>query len=317
MRVLTVVKYGIPQGSYLGPLLFLININDLPSVLRRATPSMFVDDTSMWVASDSVPELLHLLRDEITLSEKWMWDNKFTLNTLKTEFILISFIPELREIEKTCCIHIQDESIYRFPYTKSLVFYTYQHLDWEDHINHVIKKASAEIAVLRATYLPLDVLQTIYRCLVENHIRYGDVVCGSCGEVLLTKLRKIQNRTARIVTRSEFDEDAEPLIKESGWKTVRELVRYDTAITMYRSIHNIALTYLSNIFQPLKDVHQIELSDTSSNLRLPRVATNMSLRSFSYQGAAVWNRLEAWEKMDTSLQSFKRLPEPSQNQART
>ena len=256
-----------------------------------------------------IPYLLHLLRDEITLLEKWMWDNKLTLNTLKTEFILISSIPKLREIEETCCIHIQRESIYWSPYNKSLGFYIDQHLDWEDHINHVIKKASAGIAILWATfrYLLMDALQTIYRSLVESHIRYGNVVWSSCGEVLLTKLQKIQNRAAGIVTSSEFDENAEPLIKELGWKTVRELVRYDTTITMHKSMHKIAPTYMSNIFQPLKDVHQIKLRDTSSNLRLPRVRTNMGLRSFSYQGGAVWNKLEAKEKMDTSLQSFKRL----------
>ena len=128
-------------------------INDLPPVLRRATPSMF-GDASMWIASDSVPELLHLLRDEIALLEKWMWDNKLTLNILKTEFILISSIPKRRE---TCCIQIQDESIYRSAYTKSLEFYIDQHLDWEDDINHVFKKASAGITILRAPcrYLPL------------------------------------------------------------------------------------------------------------------------------------------------------------------
>ena len=86
----------------------------------------------------------------------------------------------------------------------------------------------------------------------------------------------------------EFDENAKPLIKELGWKTVRELVKYDTAITMYKSMYNMATTCLSNIFRSLKDVHQIKLRDTSSNLRLHRVTTNMGLRSFSYQGAAVW-----------------------------
>ena len=114
----------------------------------------------------------------------------------------------MREIEETCCIHIQGESIYRSPYTKSSRIYTDQHLDWEDHINDVIRKASARIAILMTTsrYLPMDALQTIYRSLVESHIRYGDLVWGSCGEVLLTKLKKIQNRAECIVTRSEYDE---------------------------------------------------------------------------------------------------------------
>ena len=109
------------------------------------------------------------------------------------------------------------------------------------------------------------------------------------------------------MTRSGFDVNAEPLIKELGWKTVRELVRYDTAITMRRSMNKIAPTYLSKMFQPLKDVHQIKLRDTSYNLRLPRVTTNVGLRSFSYQGASVWNKLEAKEKMDTSLLLFRHL----------
>ena len=82
---------------------------------------------------------------------------------------------------------------------------------------------------------------------------------------------------------------------------------------MHKSLHNIAPTYLSNIFQPLKDVHQIKRRDTSSNLRLPRVTTNMRLKSFSYQGAAVWNKLETKEKMDTSFQSFKSLLKQTRN----
>ena len=60
----------------------------------------------------------------------------------------------------------------------------------------------------------MDALQTIYRSLVESHIRYGNVVWGSYGEVLLTKLQKVQNRAACIVTRFEFEVNAEPLIKE-------------------------------------------------------------------------------------------------------
>ena len=98
----------------------------------------------------------------------------------------------------------------------------------------------------------MDTLQTIYRSVFESHIRYEIIlkVWGSCGDVLLTKLKKIQHRAARIVTRSEFDENAKPLIKELGWKTVRELVRYDTAITMHKSMHKIVPTYLCNIFQP-------------------------------------------------------------------
>ena len=82
---------------------------------------------------------------------------------------------------------------------------------------------------------------------------------------------------------------------------------------MHESMHDMAPSYLSNIFQFLKVVHQIKLRDTIANLKLPRVTTNMGLRSFSYQDAVVWNKLEAKEKMNTSLQSFKRLLNQTRN----
>ena len=80
-------------------------------------------------------------------------------------------------------------------------------------------------------------------------------------------------------------------------------------------MYNMALSYLSYIFQRLKDVHQIKLRDTIADLTLPRVTTNMGLRSFPYQGAAcaVWNKLEAEEKMDSSLLSLKRLLNQTRN----
>ena len=96
-----------------------------------------------------------------------MWDNKLTLYTLKTKFILISSIPKLSETEETCRIHIQDKSIYRSPYTKSLGFYIDQHVEWEDHINHVIKKACAGIAILRATS------RYLLGCLTDHQQKSG------------------------------------------------------------------------------------------------------------------------------------------------
>ena len=77
-----------------------------------------------------------------------MHENKLTLNALKMEFILIASKPRFKEIEETCCIEVQGETIYRAPYLKSLGFYIDQNLDWDVHVDHVIKKASAGLAIL-------------------------------------------------------------------------------------------------------------------------------------------------------------------------
>ena len=100
------------------------------------------------VSSDSVPDIQRLLREDISAIQHWMHENKLTPNALKMEFILIASKPRLKEIEETCCIEVQGETIYWAPYIKSLGFYVDQNLDWDVLGHHVIKKASAGLEIL-------------------------------------------------------------------------------------------------------------------------------------------------------------------------
>ena len=122
----------------------------------------------------------------------------------------------------------------------------------------------------------------------------------------MTKLQKLQNRAARLITKSDYDTDGGPLIDKLGWKTIRELNNNDVAIMMFKIMNNMAPPYLTGMFQPLRELQEIMLRDTNSNLRLPRMSTNMGRRSFSYHGADIWNKIEQNNKTGTSLQSFKR-----------
>ena len=176
-----------------------------------------------------------------------MHENKLTLNALKMEFILIASKPRLKEIEEACCIEVQGETIYRSSYLKSLGFYIDQILDWDVHVDHVIKKASAGLAILQrtASYFRIEVLKTVYRSLVESHFRYGNIMWGTCEENLLTKLQKMQNRAARIITKSDYDTDVGPLIDKLGWKTIRELNNNDAAVMMFKIITWLLLISLA------------------------------------------------------------------------
>ena len=143
-------------------------------------------------ASESFPHLKNLIEEDIQSLVTWLANNKLTLNVLKTEFLIIGSKARLSKLEDDLYISVEGESIYRSPYHKSLGFVIDESIDWEDHINAVIKKANCGISVLRSArpYLPLEVLQTLYRSLIECHFRYGDIVCGNCDETLLNKLTK-------------------------------------------------------------------------------------------------------------------------------
>ena len=144
--------------------------------------------------SESFQHLKNLTEEETQSLVTWLANNKLMLSVLKTEFSMIESEARLSRPENDLCISVEGESIYRSPYHKSLGFVIDESINWEDHINAVIKKANCGILVLRSArpYLPLEVLQTLYRSLVECHFRYKDTVWGNCGETLLNKLQRFK-----------------------------------------------------------------------------------------------------------------------------
>ena len=306
----TEAVYGIPQGSCLGPLLFLIFINDLPLTLKNAEPSIFADDTSFTASADSIPSLLGILDESIESLKNWMTSNKLTFNTLKTEFLVIASRTKVKEVKETLCVYVQGEPIYRSPYAKSLGFYIDQQLDWEDHVTHVVKKCNSGLSALRNSRgsLPKEALLAIYRSLIESHLHYGISVWGNCGDSLLTRLQKIQNRAARIITGSDEWTPSAPLLETLGWKNVRELYRQELAIMVFKSRQGKVPEYLSDLLPPSNmRESKYELRYTQTNYNMLRLKTNMRQRSFSYQGAKIWNNLKTEAITATSLQSFKKL----------
>ena len=132
-------------------------------VIRNATPSIFADDAGLMAASESFPHLMNLLEEDIQSLVTWLANNS-TLNVLKTEFLIIESKARLSRLEDDLYILVEGEFIYRSPYHKSLRFVIDESIDWEDHINAVIKKANCGILVL---VLPDDIyhLQFYKHCI--------------------------------------------------------------------------------------------------------------------------------------------------------
>ena len=131
---------------------------------------------------------------------------------------------------------------------------------------------------------------------------------GNCEDNLLTRLQKIQNRAARIITGSNEWTPSAPLLETLGWKNVRELYRQELAIMVFKSRQGKAPEYLSDLPPPSNmRESKYELRYTQTNYNMLRLKTNMGQRSFSYQGAKIWNNLKTEAKTATSLQSFKEL----------
>ena len=118
------VTCGVQQGSNLGPLLFLVYINDLPNCLNCGTPRMFAsDDTSVSYASDSLDELQNVLNSELKCLHRWLITNRLSLNIAKTEFMTIGSRQKLGAIDDRIDVKINELDINRVNSVKSLGVY--------------------------------------------------------------------------------------------------------------------------------------------------------------------------------------------------
>ena len=119
-----------------------------------------------------------------------------------------------------------------------------------------IKKVSRGIGMLclGKRYLPLEIVQMMYRRLVEPYCRYCCPVWCSANSTNLQRLQKLQNRAARIVSESPYDAHSEPLIKELGWFTIKQMIHTETVKIVYKALHNEAPECLKELFHRLSDI---------------------------------------------------------------
>ena len=306
------IDCGVPQGSCLGPLLFLIYINDLPLALHKCNVTMYADDTSISYASKNIEELNTTLSKDLDSLNKWLQGNKLSLNVVKTQAMVIGSQPNLKKIAEkkvdTPSFSIGGSDIDLIKNVKYLGVQLDSNLDWDQHMKVLCGKVSRAIGFLKYAkkFVPKDTLIQMYRGIVEPHFRYCCSVWGSCGETKLQALQKLQNRAARIVSNSSYDTSATLLIKNLKWLTVTDMIKSETATVTYKALTGLAPSYLSNLFTKNSDRNiDISLRNAATDLYIPRMTTCKGQKAISFRGAKTWNQLPLEVKQANSLTSFK------------
>ena len=162
---------GVPQGTILGPLLFLIYINDLPNCLSFCQPRMYADDTHITYASADLHSMQSSLNRDLSNIHKWLLCNKLTLNSTKTEFMLIGSRQKLSTLSESLELSIDNIAIKQVSTTKSLGILIDNNMAWHSHIDKLSKKIASGIGAIkriRPFVLP-EILHYMYNVLAQPH----------------------------------------------------------------------------------------------------------------------------------------------------
>ena len=305
------ITTGVPHGSCLGSLLFIIYVNDLHFSLRHSDVNMYADDTSLSFSAKSIHSINECVNEDLGYLKSWLNANKLSLNVTKTQSLVIGGRKRLNDIEKVGGVkplfNVGEETVSIIKEAKYLGVMVDQYLNWKEQITAIKKKVSRGIGMLKYSkrYLPLLTIQSMYKSLVEPYFRYCCPVWGSCGSTAINELQKLQNRSARIVTNSRYDASAKPIIKKLGWHTVSEIIQMETLSMVYKSINDLAPTYLTEMFSRLSDTCKRELRNTRSDLVLQSQLVNIYhalVESHLRYANVVWGSLS-----NTKLEALQRL----------
>ena len=287
------ITFGVPQGSVLGPLLFLIYINDLTNLSDQYKSILFADDTTLSFGGKHPLELTQLCNAELSKFSEWAISNRLSINVEKTffniisnshhDFSLIELILDNRQLTR------------KNPITYLGVVFD-ENLNFKDHINFVCKKVSKSIGVLNKlkTFTPFSTMKSLYYSLIYPYLNYCNLIWGGTFSTHLNPLIILQKKAIRIINNTSYLHHTNNLFFNCSILKLNDIHRFNLVKYMYKLNDHSTFT------------RSHDYLTRSRNLLNPNFhRLTVTQNSVSFKGPLEWNKLPIFVKESQSFEIFK------------
>ena len=270
------ITCGVPQGSVLGPLLFLLYINDLPNISNKLKFFLFADDTNIYYESTDLVELETTINKEIKKLSLWLNINRLALNIGKTNFAIFR---ANRPLYHNVTLLMNKKAIEQKEVVKYLGILVDEHLNWKHQTINISKKVSRGIGIVckLSKCMNIQLLKCIYYSLVYSHLSYGIHVWGSACSTELKDLLILQKKAVRIMTGNRYYQKhgepgplphSSPLFKELEILKLDDIFKLNVSKFIYSSLSHTTPPIFWDWF---KYNHEVHTHATTSNTEISRL----------------------------------------------
>ena len=307
-----ILKFGVPQGSVLGPVLFVLYASPVSDVigLHAMLHESFADDTQLHQSAPiaDIDSLITRVQDCIADVKDWMTLNKLQLNDDKTELMLVSPSKYSKHPALPTSITLNSNEILISSHVRSLGVTIDKNLTLEQQVSNICKVAYLELRRISSVrhLLTIDATKTLVCALVLSRIDYCNSLLAGAPKFLLDKLQRVQNNAARLVTKSSKFDHISPVLKSLHWLPIPNRISYKVSSITFSSLFESGPSYLSEILDIYVPKRSLRSSADDRNLVTPRSnLVKYGDRRFSVQAPKNWNALPYEIRHSNSITSFR------------
>ena len=296
------VKCGVPQGSILGPLLFILYMNDICKTSKLLSFILFADDTTVFYSDNDVQNLCDTMNCELNEVVNWFKCNKLSLNAAKTNLMFIGTPYQTKNIPGDKHIYLDGCKLTRVHDAKFLGITLDENLSWKPHINGISKTCCKNIGVLNKLkhVLPKPSLYQLYCTLILPYLTYGVILWGSANKYLLNRIFKLQKRAVRIISNSSYLCHTKPLFEKYNVLDIFDLYNKELCIFMYKHQNGLLPRSFNHMFINMSNIHNYNTRNKQSYR-----SEFHKLRNVMTLGPKLWNALPNEIKVAKHISDFK------------
>lgn len=296
------IPIGLPQGTALSVLLFILYINDIVNVTDHSNIEMFADDTAITIKEKTFDKASALMNIDLRKIYKWLNENKLKLNIDKTKCMIFS----KKTISTEKYLTFAETKIERVDKIKYLGVIINEKLKCNDQIQKCVSKAASKVNLLKrlSKKLNFSSRKLVYNSLIQPNFDYCSTLYLNATKEQIKCMQKIQNRGMRTILKCHYLTPKKYMLDCLGWLSISQRIKFNCIVMIFKIKHDLLPEYLKNELNYVCNMSNRNLRN-AHDFRLPNYKLDVTRKSIFYDGIKLFNGLPQYLKEISSLTKFK------------